>query len=157
MTPELLKELGLEAASNNLSNKINLKNKLTIAYEHFRFVEPHVFERFNDEMKTKTLKIDNHNQYQRTETYRRLKFVALKDYKEIPPPDCLMDLKKAKEFNCFDSFEVATVEEVSNYYDTTPIPDPIIFGCINGCVDKFFITQWDDDVSIEEILKESEV
>ena len=30
--------------------------------------------------------------------------------------------------------------------------DPIIFGKITGCTDLFFITQWYDDVSIEEIL-----
>jgi hypothetical protein len=61
-----------------------------------------------------------------------------------------MDLKKAKDMGCFDYFEVAKVETVEVR------PDPIIFGGIEGCDDKFFITQWDDDVSIEEILNENE-
>jgi hypothetical protein len=30
--------------------------------------------------------------------------------------------------------------------------DPIIFGKIDGCTDRFFIAQWDDDVKIEDIV-----
>lgn len=50
MSPEMLKELGLDAAANEIQYKISLKNKMLIAYEHYRFVEPHVFERFAEEI-----------------------------------------------------------------------------------------------------------
>ena len=83
-------------------------------------------------------------------THDKLSFVNLKEYPEVPPMDCLMDLKKAKDMECFDSFEVAKVETVDVR------PDPIIFGLINGCEDKFYITQWEHDVRIEDILKEGE-
>lgn len=156
MTPQLLKELGLETAGNNLDQKLTLKKKLTLAYEHFKVVTPSIFQRFNEEMKSKTLKVEQHDKYRRTERWRQLKFTALKDYKEVPPPDCLMDLKKAIDMKLFDNYTVATVEEVSTNYDTRPVPDPIIFGLINGSDDHFFITQWDDDLSIEEILKHNE-
>lgn len=146
MTPEILKELGLDKASEKLVQKISLKKKLLIAYEHYRFVEPHIFERFQEEIKAKTLT----KKYGYYDSYDRLSFIPLKEYGEVPPHDCLMDLKTAKDRGCFDSFEVAKVETVEHR------PDPIIFGCIDGCVDKFFITQWDDDFSIEQILKDSE-
>ena len=146
MTPEMLKELGLDKASEKLGQKITLRKKLLIAYENYRFVEPHIFDRFQEEIKAKTLK--KKDQYY--DSYDQLVFIPLKEYGEVPPPDCLLDLRKAKEMNCFDTFEVAKVQTVEHR------PDPIIFGCIDGCVDKFFVTQWDDDVSIEQILKDSE-
>jgi hypothetical protein len=81
--------------------------------------------------------------------YDRLVGYPIEEYSEVPPMDCLMDLKTAKDRNCFDTFEVAKVESVVER------PDPIIFGRIEGCPDRFFITQWDDDVSIEQILQEN--
>jgi hypothetical protein len=156
MDVQTLKELGLDQAAETLDQKIQLKQKLMVAYEHYRFVEPQVINAFQEQLKKKTFKREQHDQYHYTDSWRQLKFMALKEYPHIPPTDCLMDLKKAKEMNCFDSFEVVMVEEVVNNYDTTPVPDPILFGLIDGCVDRFFITQWDDDCSIEEILKESE-
>lgn len=168
MDAKMLKELGLDKAADTLEKKLTLKTKLAIAYEHFRFVEPHIFDRFQDEVKTKTLKIhvvcpqcenlpgkkNNCGYCGRTGaqhmTHDTLKFVDLKEYPEVPPMDCLMDLKKAKDMQCFDSFEVAKVETVDVR------PDPIIFGLIKGCVDKFYITQWENDCKIEDILKENE-
>jgi hypothetical protein len=66
------------------------------------------------------------------------------------PTEKEVELRKAKGLECFDRFEVAKVETIEVR------PDPIIFGLINDCVDKFFITQWDDDVKIEDILKQNE-
>ena len=63
------------------------------------------------------------------------------------PPDTVLDaLEKAKEDNCFDTFEVAKISWIEE------IKDPILFGIIEGCSDKFFISQWDDDVKIEDLL-----
>jgi len=168
MDAQTLKDLGLDKAAATLDKKLTLKKKLAIAYEHFRFVEPHIFDRFQEEVKAKTMKVivpcpkcqnisgskENCSYCQRTGaqhmTHDKLSFVNLKEYPEVPPMDCLMDLKKAKDMECFDSFEVAKVETVDVR------PDPIIFGLINGCEDKFYITQWEHDVRIEDILKEGE-
>ena len=146
MNPQLLKELGLDKASEILDKRINIKKKLMIAYEHYRFVEPHIFEIFQDRIKEKTL-VKKDGYY---DSYDRLVFIPLNKYDKIPPPDCLLDLRKAKKMECFDYFEIAKVETVEHR------PDPIIFGCIDGCVDKFFVSQWDNDVKIEDILKENE-
>ncbi len=168
MNTELLKELGLDKAAEKIDKGQDLKRKLAVAYEHYRFVSPDVFDRFQKQLYEKTQKVevacpqcknispikDSCGYCQHTGaqsmTYDKLAFVKIEDYSEVPPMDCLMDLKKAKGFKCFDRFEVAKVETVEVR------PDPIILGLIDNCVDKFFVTQWDDDVKIEDILKEGE-
>lgn len=187
MDTELLKELGLETAAKKIDKGQELKRKLAIAYEHYRFVSPDIFDRFQEELKVKTkvIQIPCHlckgeakkpifkevkilvgtkseptGKYEpcfycqgtgaQEMTYDTLAFVPIEKYGEVPPPDCLMDLKKAKDMQCFDRFEVAKVETVEVR------PDPIIFGLIDNCVDKFFVTQWNDDVKVEDILRKEE-
>jgi hypothetical protein len=48
--------------------------------------------------------------------------------------------------DCFDSFEIAKIQWKRE------IKDPILFGRIDGCPDRFYVSQWDDDVRIEDIL-----
>ena len=182
MNTDLLKELGLDTAANKIDKGQDLKRKLAIAYEHYRFVSPEIFNRFQNQLYEKTQKIQKNcpkcdgtlivkknedngffTSFKKGQkcnycsgtgaeemTYDKLAFVKIEEYPEVPPPDCLMDLKKAKDMRCFDRFEVAKVETVEVR------PDPIIFGLIDNCVDKFFVTQWDDDIRIEDILKDSE-
>jgi hypothetical protein len=50
----------------------------------------------------------------------------------------------------FDTYEIAHIQSIVER------KDPILFGCITGCADKFFIAQWDDDVKIEDIINENE-
>ena len=47
-------------------------------------------------------------------------------------------------------------DEIAKIQDIVQTKDPIVFGCINKCADRFFIAQWDDDVSIEQILNDNE-
>jgi len=79
-----------------------------------------------------------------------LQFTAIQAYEKVPPDFVLEAMEKAMDLNCFDRFEVASIQSVKE------IPDPIVFGVIDGCTDKFFISQWDNDVKIEDILKENE-
>src|SRR3990167_5009421 len=153
MDAQTLKDLGLTKAGERLNSKTELKKKMTIAYEFYRFVEPHVIERFSAELKTKTYQEDKLDQYRTKQTWHVLKFIKLEDYPEVPPADCLLDLKRAKEHKCFDWFEIVKTEVYSTIEDKTPRPDPIIFGRITGCEDRFFISQWDNDVLIDDILK----
>lgn len=189
MDLQLLKELGLDRAASHVEKPLILKRKLALAYEHYRFVEPHIMENFKKALKAKTLVIKEvcpicqgekkvqlgklatgfasfslagRNPYEvvscsycrqtgaKTQTFDTVKMTALRSYAKVPPMDCLLDLQKAKNLGCFDGFEVAEVESVIEK------PDPIIFGSINGCNDRFFVTQWDNDISIEQILKEHE-
>lgn len=78
--------------------------------------------------------------------YDKLRFTALAEYDKVPPEACLAQLEVAVQRNCFDSFEVADIETIVER------PDPIIFGRIKGSEDRFFITQWDNDVDINDIL-----
>ena len=151
-TVELLKELGLNKASEKVEKTGLLKNKLMVAYEHFRVVDPKIVERFQVELRKKTEKKNKTNGYT---TYDKLVFIPLKDYSEVPPQHALESLAHAKQFKAggvvlFDEFEVAKIETI------TERPDPIIFGRIDGSPDRFFVCQWDDDVKIEDILRENE-
>lgn len=145
-----LRELGFEQAADQMSADKEMARKLRIAFEHFRIVKPEHIDRFNAELKANTRQGDGKNQWGEIYTYDRLKLTPIKDYKKVPPKDVLDKLREAKALNCFDTFEVATIESVR------VIPDPIIFGTINGCPDKYYVAQWDNDVKIEQILKEDE-
>ena len=137
--------MGFESASNEIKEKKELKRKMTIAYERFRYVRPEKFEAFNTKLREKTQKEDKY-----AYTYDSLKFTEVKDYSQVPPTEVLDKIAEAKEVGCFDTFEIATIESVRE------VKAPIVFGVICGCPDKFFVAQWMDDVSIEDILAEDE-
>lgn len=143
-----LADLGFTKAAKTYESKKALAKKLMLAYEHYRFVTPAVIEKFNKALEKKTWKKnDSTNRYP---TYDQLNFDSIGNYGEIPPANVLEDVKKAKDMGIFDTFEVATIKSVEVR------PDPIIFGRINECGDRFFISQWDNDVRIEDILGENE-
>lgn len=138
---ERLEKSGLTGIAKTIK-KLKEKNaKMIIAYEHFRFVRPEKFQAFNERLKRETMK---------DYTYNRLRFTALENYNKIPPMMVLDAIDAANDKACFDRYEVADIESVKE------LPDPIVFGVIDGCSDKFFITQWDDDVKIEDILSEND-
>lgn len=141
-----LEELGLGQAAANAAYAQRQSKKLMIAYEHYRFVSPGVVDRFKEALKKKTLKGSKYG----ASTYDTLNFTSLQYYPQIPPREVLDALRQAKERGCFDLFEVASIETVEVR------PDPILFGQVMGCQDRFFIAQWDNDVRIEDILKENE-
>ena len=145
-TIERLGKLGFKVASEKLNKLAEKKRKLAIAYEHYRFVRKEKISDFSQKLKEKTIERGK-NGY---EKYQTLTFTSVENYSEVPPNDVLLELETAMGRNCFDSFEIAhIVTEVK-------VPDPILFGCIKGCTDRFFIAQWDNDVSIEQILAPNE-
>lgn len=151
VSKDRLAELGFAAASENMEARKALHRKLVIAYEHFRFLTPEKIDAFNADIKKRTLKqhrsaggwIDR-------ETYDQLLFTDISKYPEVPPADVLDKLADAKDLNCFDRFEIAQIKNVEIK------KDPLLLGVVQGCADRFFIAQWDDDVKIEDILKENE-
>lgn len=147
-----LKELGFHSAALNLQTKLDLKKKLMIAYENYRFVPQEAIDRFNTALYKKTLKKeykDKNGDYH-YQTYDRLGFTEIQNYPECPPQHVIDRMKEAKAHGCFDSFEVAKVATVEVR------PDPILFGRINDCNDRFFIDQWDNDVSIDQLIGSNE-
>lgn len=145
-----LRELGLTGAADQVGRDRELARKLRIAFEHFRIVEPDKIERFKKELKAKTLRKDGKNQWGNIEVYDTLKLTPLENYRTVPPKEALDELKKAQALKCFDSFAVATIESVRI------VPDPIIFGKIVGSPNLYYVCQWDNDVSIEDILRSDE-
>lgn len=136
---ERLQKLGLTVAANRLKKGKALKRKLAVAYEHYRFVRPEKIEEYQTKLRKATL--------DRRGGYKTLAFTRLEHYGEIPPSATLEALEVAQERGCFDYFEIAHVVKVE---------DPILFGRVDGCKDRFFVAQWDEDVKIEDILMANE-
>ncbi len=60
------------------------------------------------------------------------------------PDEVLGKIKEAKERKLFNEFAVLWAERV---------PDPIVLGKVNGCEDYFFIAEWGDDITFEQLTK----
>lgn len=141
-TQQRLAALGFKRAAARIPILIVKQHKMAIAYEHYRFVREEHITRFQDALKAKTYRGTPDNN-----SYQYLAFTPISDFQEIPPAHVLTNLEAATLRNCFDAFEIAHIREVK---------DPILFGRIEDCPDRFYIDQWDDDVKIEDILKENE-
>ena len=147
---ERLEKLGLKKVSSKVKELQKLRRKMTIAYEHFRYVKPEKIDAFNEKLKKQTLGETGKKGIDLYHNYDKLVFVDIGEYSEVPPVDVLDKIEEAQQLGCFDTFEIAKIESVKEY------KDPIVFGRIKDCPDRFFIAQWDDDVKIEQILNENE-
>lgn len=148
-TTSRLAKLGLTTAATEIERVTTLKRKLDVAYAQYRFVSPDKIEAFNRQLKEKTFK-PNSGLYGQG-SYQALTFTSLDKYPAVPPTEVLDALESAMALSVFDAFEVAQITEQS-----VPKPDPILFGRITGCEDRFYIAQWDEDVKIEDILQGDE-
>jgi hypothetical protein len=134
-----LEKLGFKAASAEVKLLATRKRKMALAYELYRFVRPERINDFNARLKMQTRKQNG--------GYQVLDFQPIEHYKTVPPADVLNALEIAQDRQCFDRFEIAYIREIE---------DPILFGRIDGCGDRFYIGAWDKDVSIEDLLKPNE-
>ena len=146
---ERLVRMGLTAAAEAVEKKRVLFAKLDIAYAEYRFVEPEKIEKFNATLYGKTF--NKTGGTFGSGSYQILTFTPLAVYPAVPPAEVLEALEGAIQHGCFDRFEVAQITEHS-----VPKPDPLLFGIVDGCPDRFFIAQWDDDVKIEDLLQGDE-
>ncbi len=138
-----LARLGFKAAGAIVKEKLEQKRKLALGYEHYRVVRQEKIDAFNAKLKKETKK--GREPYDAT--WQTLEFVSIDLYRQVPPPEVLEALEVAQDRKCFDRFEVAYIRDVK---------DPLLFGRIHSCPDRFFIAQWDDDVKIQDILKDNE-
>ena len=143
ITADRLESLGFKRLSGEVKELSVRKRKLAIAYEHYRFVRQEKIDAFNKKLKEKTKK----KQPWGGESWQALSFDAIETYDKVPPADVLEALEVAQGRKCFDSFEIASIKEVK---------DPILFGRIARCSDRFYIAQWDSDISIEDLLLPNE-
>lgn len=147
---ERLQQLGLTRCATEITQEMTLREKLAKAYEKYRYLTPAKVRAFDDRLRKETEKVEGENQWGQIKAYKRTKLTALQQYDKVPPDAVLDALEAAKADGCFDAFSVMTLEWHKE------VPDPILFGQITGCEDLFFITQWDDDVKIEDFIKDQE-
>jgi hypothetical protein len=132
-----LDKLGFKTALKKLDGA----QKLAIAYAKYGFVSQEKVSKFNEKLRVETITQDK-----MARSYKQLLFTPIENYAKVPPHDALYRLEAAMADAVFDGFEVATIQWVKE------VVDPIIFGRVDGCTDRFFIAQWDDDVKIEDIV-----
>lgn len=160
-TLELLKDLGMDVAAHELESKMVKQRKLHTAYQKFQFITKQAVDSYNAKLKEKTECYWDHEMKKKLDkktaltgtrgnkhAYDQLVFCSLREYAQVPPVSVLEKIRAASELKCFDSFTVAKIESV------VKVVDPIVFGQIKGCTDLFYIDQWDNDVKIEDLLKE---
>lgn len=135
---ERLLSLGL----NKAASKLSAAQRMEVAYKGYSFITPEAIQRFNEELRKETLKEDK-----RAYRFKQLIFTNLDQYDKIPPEHVLKGLERAKKEGLFDQYEIAHIDWI------VEVKDPILFGVIVGCSDRFYIEQWDDDVKIEDLLK----
>lgn len=182
---EQLRELGFDKAAEDLRKKAELGRRLSIAYEHYRYVKQEKIDAYKEKLRkatTRRMTIEElrmHPTYRAamddgrrwngramseaqieqlvlsktTSSYDTLVLDTLSNYQGIPPQAALDKLAEAKGLKVFDTFEVAHVDPVASQ---VKLPDPIIFGLINGCTDRFFIAEWGDDVKLTDLIGASE-
>lgn len=145
-TDDILQDLetaGLISVVDEVKKAREFQRKIDIAIKSFPLIlTTNKITEFNEKLHKETLKEDK-NSIQ----FKQLAFTSLKEYRKIPPKFVLEKIKNAKNMNCFDNFEVCTIEWIKE------VKDPVVFGVINGTSDKFFITQWDTDITITELLE----
>lgn len=141
---ELLERLGFKGVASELMRLKARKRKLALAYELYRFVRQEQVDKFNAELKQKTGKnLDNIWD----QSYQTLAFTSIASYDKVPPDSVLTSLGEAIGHKCFDSFEVGYIKNVE---------DPLLFGRIEQCPDRFYIDGWDEDIKITDLLKDNE-
>lgn len=145
-----LERLGLTHAAHSIRTELSMREKLAVAYEHYRYLTPEKLRAFQERLKQETKTTEGKNQWGDIVSYKRTKVTPLENFAKVPPDAVLDALETAKGRGCFDLFEVMELEWHKE------VPDPILFGMVLGSPDKFFIAQWDQDIKIEDILNDHE-
>lgn len=142
----LLRELGLTTAADGVKQDRELARKLRIAMEFYQVVKEVDITAFNKKLEAESRQDTKRGGY----TYKVLAFTTIEAYKGVPPADALLKLKEAQGRQCFDVFEVATIES------REVVPDPIIFGRIVGSTLRFAVAQWDTDICVADLIGKEE-
>lgn len=147
-------EAGFLAVAKELRTKASRLTRMVQAYEFYRVVKQDAVDAFNAKLKAKTSRPLTPEDPQYRYGYEsticdQLKLEPLAGYPGVPPADVFAAVKEAKERKIFDSFEVASVQPVATH---VKLPDPIVFGRIEGCTDRFYIAEWGTDVNIVDLI-----
>lgn len=154
---------GFTTAAEVVKEKAERARKLAVAYEHYRYVTEEQIQAFNERLMKETGKPKTREDAHRAarphifHSYEKvadqLVMVEIAKYKGLPPREVIQKVKEATARGCFDGMEVAEIAPVSTQ---VKLPDPIVFGRVEGCGDRFFIAEWGSDVSISDLIGETE-
>jgi len=67
----------------------------------------------------------------------------IEHYKTFPPQHAIDRVAQEKKIGIFDYYTIAKVKDVE---------DPLLLGRIKGSDSRFFLDQWGDDVSLDDLL-----
>lgn len=149
---EQAKALGFTAGATQAEANRDRARRMYLAYTSYEIVEPGHIDAFKGRLKERSYKTTGERGVNLREYFDTLVFEAPESYKGtgdstgLPPKEALDAFQAARDAKVFDTFEVARVESVQVY------KDPILFGRIEGCLDRFFIAQWGDDVSLQDLI-----
>lgn len=148
------------AGFSQAARRVTLQQKLAQAYEHYRYITKDQIEAYQDKLRKSTVRPavgDERYDYRSgrnvSHVCDQLRFQSVEKYAGTPPQDVLEAVKVAKERGIFDGFEVADIQPVATKFK---MPDPIVFGVVNGCTDRFVIAEWGDDVKVSDIIEKHE-
>ena len=133
-----LQDLGFEKAAQVVQARHAACEKWAEAYARYRYVTPEQIDGFKRNLSSHVSP---------SGSYYELALVPIQRYSEVPPAAALEALKEAKETGLFAEFEIAYLQA------RVRVPDPILFGRIEGCPDYFVIAEWGDDVSYADLVK----
>lgn len=162
---ERLDKLGFKKAASPIGRKALAQQRLQVVIENkFIAVKPEKIKSFLNRLASeynlkygvdKLTKTDKnygedcsiaytiHRSFTRGVGYFKWEEVATEQYAGIPPESVLARFEDVQRKKLFDSYTVATVGAVK---------DPLLLGRILGCDDRFFIAQWGDDVSLDDVI-----
>lgn len=89
------------------------------------------------------LTVDSHSTAPNTIGRFRWVEVPVSQYKGIPPEPVLAKLAEEKVKGIFQEYHIASVENIH---------DPLLLGIVKGCADKFYLAQWGEDVSLDDVI-----
>jgi len=142
-----LNDLGFVKVATKVKEEVSFPAMLQEAYKHYPFITPEAIKKFNEELFKKTRIRTSRGGGMYDNTYDKLVFCKIADYPSAPPKEVLDDMQTAKDRGCFDTFEIGLIESIKE------VEDPILFGRVKGCNDLFFVSQWDNDVKFEDLVK----
>lgn len=124
-------EMGMDDVARKFEKVMNdaLKNVTPASFGYDTYITNHEVNAFRKHLpKRKELVIDE-----------------IDEYEKPLPREAEKPFNDAKKAGCFEKFVIFWIREVK---------DPILFGLVKDQPDRFyFITEWDDDVSINDFLK----
>ena len=125
----LLKKLGMNKLASRVEEKSHGREAIKKALETFNYLTQRDLDFFREDIR---------------KNGKDIKIEKIQDYGTLPPSDVINKLEETQKLGIFDEFVILSIVKVK---------DPILFGKVEGFKDLyFFIAQWGDDVTFEEIL-----